>query len=69
LFVFTDIKSPFHKIGQEVLQDGLGTLLFDLGDMRRLTLKMEEDMEFERGLSVKQILEIFLSLEILKMFS
>jgi hypothetical protein len=69
LFVFTDIKSPLHKIGQEVLQDGLGTLLFDLGDMCRLTLKMEEDMEFERGLSVKQILEIFLSLEILKTFS
>jgi hypothetical protein len=42
-----------HKLGQTVLQDVLAPLLFDLGDMHRPTLKMEEDMEFERGLSVK----------------
>jgi hypothetical protein len=28
-----------------------------MGDMHRPTLEMEEDMEFERGLSVKQILK------------
>jgi hypothetical protein len=32
-------------------------MLFDLDDMHRPTLKMEEDMEFKSGLSVKQILE------------
>jgi hypothetical protein len=36
-------------------------LFFDLRDMHRPTLKMEEDMEFERGPSVQQIMEILLS--------
>jgi hypothetical protein len=62
------INSPLHDIGQGVLQDGLETLLFDLGDMHRPTLNMEEDMGFERGLSVEQILENFCS-KILIMFS
>jgi hypothetical protein len=57
--VFTNINSPLHKLGQGVLQDGLETSLFDLSDMHRPTLKMEKDMEFERGLSVKLILEFF----------
>jgi hypothetical protein len=57
--VFMSINSPLHDIGQGVLQDGLETLLFDLGDMHRPTLNMEEDMGFERGLSVEQILENF----------
>jgi hypothetical protein len=46
-----------HNLEQGVLQDGVETLFFDLGDMHRPTIKMEEDMEFERGLSVKQILK------------
>jgi hypothetical protein len=59
--VFTSINSPLEKIGQGVLQDGLEILHFNLGDMQRETLKMELDMEFEKVLSVKQILEIFQS--------
>jgi hypothetical protein len=58
-----------QKFGQGVLQDGLEILLFDLSDMHRPTLKREEDMEFERGLSAKKILEILLSLKILITFS
>jgi hypothetical protein len=57
--VFTSINSSLRKIGQSVLEDGLETLHLDLGDIHRPTLKMEGDMEFERGLSVNQILEIF----------
>jgi hypothetical protein len=57
-FVLTSINSPVHKHGQGVLHDGLETLLFDMGDMHRPTLNMVEDMEFERELSVKQILKI-----------
>jgi hypothetical protein len=67
--VFTSINSQLHKIEQGFLQDGLETLLSDLGDIHRPTLNMEEDMLFERELSVKQILEIFLSLEMLITFS
>jgi hypothetical protein len=37
-------------------------LFFDLDDIHGPILKMEEDMEFERGLSVKRILEICLEL-------
>jgi hypothetical protein len=33
--------------------------LFDLSDMHRPALKMEEYMEFERGLCVKQFLKIW----------
>jgi hypothetical protein len=58
--VFTSINSPLEKIGQGVLQDGLEILHFNLGDMHRETLKMELDMEFEKVLSVKQILEILI---------
>jgi hypothetical protein len=53
--MFTGINSPLHKIEQGVLQDVLETLLFDLGDMHKQNLKMEEDIKFEIG--VKQILE------------
>jgi hypothetical protein len=47
------MNSPLHKIGQGVLQDGLENLLFDLGGMHRPTLKIKEDIKFQRGLSVK----------------
>jgi hypothetical protein len=33
-------------------------MLFSLDDMPRPTLNIEEDMEFQIGVSVKQILEI-----------
>jgi hypothetical protein len=33
-------------------------MLLNLDDMYRRTLKIEEGMQFSRGLSVKQILEI-----------
>jgi hypothetical protein len=55
--VFTSINSLAHKLGQGVLQDGLQTLIFGLGDMHRPSPNMEEDMEFQKGLSVKKILE------------
>jgi hypothetical protein len=55
--VFTSINSSLHKIGQGILQEGLQTLFFGLGDMHRPTLKLKEDIEFKRWLSVKQILE------------
>jgi hypothetical protein len=66
--VFTSINSPVHKFGQGVLQDGLQTLLFDLVDMHRPSPNMEEDIEFQRVLNVKQILEK-LSLRKLRSFS
>jgi hypothetical protein len=42
-----------------MLQTDLQIMLFNMDDMQTLTLKIEEDMEFQRGLSVKQLLEIF----------
>jgi hypothetical protein len=44
-----------------MLQTDLQTILFNLDDVHIPTPKIEEDMEFQRGLSVKQFLEIFLS--------
>jgi hypothetical protein len=38
------------KLGQGVLHDGLQILLFDVVDMCRLNLMIEEVMEFQRGL-------------------
>jgi hypothetical protein len=46
-----------------VIQDGLKTLLFHLSDMPKLTLKIEEDIKFQRGLNIKQFLGNFLSLQ------
>jgi hypothetical protein len=40
-----------------------------MDDMHILNLKIIEDIEFQRGISVKQILEKFPSLDILIMFS
>jgi hypothetical protein len=66
-FVFTSINSSVHIIGQGVLR-GLQTLLFYLVDMHRPSLNIEEVMEFQIGLSVKQIME-FACLENLRFFS
>jgi hypothetical protein len=45
------------KLGQGVLHDGPQILLFDVVDVHRLNPTIEEVMEFQRGLSVKQNLE------------
>jgi hypothetical protein len=57
--VLTKATTPVYKHGNIVLQYGLQTLLYDMRDKHRLTLKTEGDVEFERGLSVKHILEIY----------
>jgi hypothetical protein len=66
--VLTNKNSPLPKLGQGVPQDDLSSSFYDLDDMHILNLKIIEDIKFQRGLSVKQILEIF-SLDILIMFS
>jgi hypothetical protein len=45
------------QIWKGVLQDDPKPLIFDLGDMQRPSPYMEEYIELQRGLSVKQILE------------
>jgi hypothetical protein len=64
----TSINLLVYKLGQGVLQDGIQTLLFDLGDKDKPSPNMEQDREFQRGLSVKQILK-FASLGNLRSFS
>jgi hypothetical protein len=39
--------------GQEVFHGNLQRLDYDLGDMHTLTLKIKEDIEFQRGINVK----------------
>jgi hypothetical protein len=41
-------------MGHGVLLYGLEIIIFNLGDMRRPTLKMEEYMAFERGLMLSR---------------
>jgi hypothetical protein len=62
-FVSTSITSPLYKRGQNVLHDGLQSLLFHLSYMHALTPKIGEGIEFQKGLSVKQFLEILKSSE------
>jgi hypothetical protein len=45
-----------------VIQGGVEALLYHLEDMHTLTLKVEEDVEFQRWLNVKQNLEFLLRL-------
>jgi hypothetical protein len=52
--VFTGIILLLHKMGHGVLLYGLEIIIFNLGDMRRPTLKMEEYMAFERGLMLSR---------------
>jgi hypothetical protein len=59
--VVTNKNSPLPKLGQEVLQDDLSASFYDLDDMHILNLKIVEDIKFQIGLSVKQILEFFQS--------
>jgi hypothetical protein len=58
-FVLANTNSSAHKRGQGVHHTDLQTLFFDLGDMYRPTPKIEDVMEFQKGLSVKENLEIF----------
>jgi hypothetical protein len=51
--------SKLH-FGQEVLHGDLKRLKYDLSNMHTLTHKMKEDIEFQRGINVKLILENFL---------
>jgi hypothetical protein len=51
------------------LDNECSVLFYDMDDMHILNLKIIEDIEFQRGISVKQILEKFPSLDILIMFS
>jgi hypothetical protein len=44
-----------------VIQSVLHALLYSLEYMHKLTPHIEEDMEFQKGLNVKQFLEIFKS--------
>jgi hypothetical protein len=44
--------SKLH-FGQEVLHDDLQGLDFDLSDIHTPTLKIKEDIEFQRGINVK----------------
>jgi hypothetical protein len=52
-----------------MLQTDLQRMLFNLDDMHIATFKIEEDIEFQRGLSVKQFLEIFPSQQKLTLLS
>jgi hypothetical protein len=54
------VSTSAHKHGQRVLHDGLQTLIFDLVDMHRPYPNIDEAMEFQKGISVKKSLEIFL---------
>jgi hypothetical protein len=45
-FLFSNANSSVHPVGQGVVQGGLQTLLLQLSDMHRLTLKIEEYIEF-----------------------
>jgi hypothetical protein len=57
--VATITNTPLYQTEQGVFQTELKVLLFTLVDMHELTLKIKEDMKFQRGLSVKQFLKIF----------
>jgi hypothetical protein len=46
-----------------MLQTDVQTMLFNLDDMHIATLKIEEDMEFQRGLSIKQLFSYILTFE------
>jgi hypothetical protein len=48
-FLFTNANSRVHQLGQGVIQCRLQVLLLQLSDMHRLTLKIEEDIEFQKG--------------------
>jgi hypothetical protein len=48
-FVFTNTNTLVHKPRQGVLQDDVQTFLYDLGNMNRLSHKIEELSNFKRS--------------------
>jgi hypothetical protein len=52
-----------HKLGEGVPHDDPQRLFYALDDLHRPTPKIEEVMNFEKGSSIKQSLEILRSLE------
>jgi hypothetical protein len=50
--------SKLH-FGQEVLHDDLQRLYYGLGDMNILTIKIKEDIEFQKGINVMLNPEFF----------
>jgi hypothetical protein len=64
----TIVITPLYQIGQEVFQTEIKVLVFNLVGMHTPSPTIEEDVEFQRGLRVKQILE-FAHLENLRSFS
>jgi hypothetical protein len=53
--------SKLH-FGQEVFHGDLQRLYYYLGDMHTLTLKIKEDIKFQRGINIKLNPENLLSL-------
>jgi hypothetical protein len=56
-------NAPELHFGQEVFHCNLHRLYYELGDMHTLTLKIKEDIEFQRGMDVKLNPGKFSSLE------
>jgi hypothetical protein len=46
-------NAPELYFGQRVLHGDLQRLDYDLDDMHTLTLKIKEDIEFQKGINVK----------------
>jgi hypothetical protein len=51
--------SPELHFGQEVFHGDLQRLYYDMGDVHTLTLKIKENIEFQRGMNVKLNTEKF----------
>jgi hypothetical protein len=48
------IANPSNlHFGKEVLHGYVQSFDYDLGDMHTLTLKMKEDIEFQKGINIK----------------
>jgi hypothetical protein len=45
--------APELHFGQKVFHGDLQKMDYDLGDMHTLTLKIKEDIEFQKGMNVK----------------
>jgi hypothetical protein len=46
-------NAPELHFGQGLLHGDIQGLLYDISDMHTLTLKIKEDIEFQRGINVK----------------
>jgi hypothetical protein len=45
--------APELHFGQEMFHSDLQRLYYDLGDLHTLTIKIKEDIEFEKGMNVE----------------